>query len=241
MIILILAYFISGCSMLKSLIIPESGRGNRQTKGRESDNQEVDITTTLEETAYDEHLANTMKEEADKNLKSGNITYEEANGEIRYLRGAIDSPVNSPEDAVAAIAAVSDLFHIEEFHYHASRVEGRTKDENAFFVRQLYQGIPVSGGYFEVTTTKDGSVTRIDGSYAKVTVDTLEPVITAEEVVKMTDVHDVVEPTHCELSIYTYPEGNCVLAWAIQNKRGSWAYVDAIEGKLLDRTQSLFY
>ena len=31
------------------------------------------------------------------------------------------------------------------------------------------------------------------------------------------------------------------LAWGIYNARGSWADIDALEGNLLDRTQSLFY
>ena len=229
---LLLALNLSGCNMIRN---PASSRSGRV------DSQEVIVTTTLEETTYDEALANTMRDEVDKNRKAGNITYEEANGVIRYLRGTIDSPVNSPEDAVAAIAAVSDLFHIEDFHYHASRVEGSSRNEHAYLVRQLYQGIPVTGGYFEVTTTKDGTVTRIDGIYADVTIDTLEPVITPEEVIAMTEVHNVENPTHCELCIYTYPEGTCTLAWGIYNARGSWADIDALEGNLLDRTQSLFY
>ena len=198
--------------------------------------------------SYDVELAKIMKNEMAENLEAGNITYTEtSNGTIRYLRGAIDSPVNSPEDAVAAVAAVGDMFGVEDIHYRVKKVSGHSRNESVYSMRQLYDGIPVSSGWFEVTVAEDGAVSEIDGCYVNVIPENNasalapNPTITAEEALAHSDVSNIEDPTNCELYIYTYPDGKWRLAWYISSDRGSFAFLDAHDGSLLDRTQSLFY
>lgn len=98
-----------------------------------------------------------------------NIVYQTGTNVPREIEGRFTSnTIINQKDAVVALVELRELMQIAEFSFYCYEiVEGVVDgiEVNSFELQQLYDGIPVEGGGFLVTASKNGEPISVRGEF----------------------------------------------------------------------------
>jgi hypothetical protein len=156
----------------------------------------------------------------------------EVNGKFTTLR------VLTAEDAVLSLASVKDLFGIENLSFVCLEIDDR-ESMQAFFLQQLYNGLPVEGGSFAVYAEKDGETIAVRGRHVSgISVDAV-PALDAKSLAANLDMEKGSKILSAQLVIFAlFDDDDPRLAWKFNVAGNSISsdknlYADANTGDIL--------
>ncbi len=205
--------FLTGCGKVKVTEPP------RETKGTEG-------LVFLEGMSEEDFIT------SDTNLIYG------AGDRLREMNNpVIDKKVTSPEDAVALINAIGYKFGVSNYSFHAENEDNGNDEVRIYYLKQLYEGIPVEEGFFRIYTNVDGTVTSVSGLYVNANLDDVTPRVSLEGAMNGNEIKGA---ARAELVI-TELAGRPELSWKIYKRNGDTTFISAMDGTILRKSSEIIY
>ena len=146
--------------------------------------------------------------------------------------------VFTAEDAVYALLSVRSFMRIGDASFACTEIEGSDKTRR-FQIQQVYKGIAVEDGRFEIAATKEeGNLIGVAGFYRQVPDMDVDPEISMKKARKAFKLKWSTKITKSQLVIYGTPELSDCLAWKFivsgrNPKDDKLVYIDAITGNII--------
>ena len=142
------------------------------------------------------------------------------------------------EDAILSLSSVRSIMSIGELSYSCISIDDDRNEYRVFSLKQIYSGVPVDGGEFQVITLKNGEPAAIRGAYQRVAdIDTI-PIVSESDAKEILKNECGAVARSVELVIFTSLENPTCLSWKYYTKAKNpldekIVYINAIDGKLL--------
>ena len=150
----------------------------------------------------------------------------------REIRGVFTTiSINSPEDAALSLTSVRNIMNIGEISYICTSVEERGS-ARLFFLQQVYGGVVVYSGRYQVIASLDGTPEAVIGQFTAVDDGiNLTPTLTAAQARNMAGLEENTAIADSTLVIYRGTNGQTLLCWLLD----TWdklIFIDAHTGEL---------
>ncbi len=147
-------------------------------------------------------------------------------------------PILTAEDAVSALLNVRGLMGVGGSEFSCEDVDDERNGIRAFTLRQLYEGIPVEQGVFQVYAGDDGTPIAVRGIWRETAGAAVRPSVTAEEGKKSLTLEGGSRAASPELVIYAPDGGGPSLSWRYWISSGDplkekYVFVSAGDGTVL--------
>jgi len=183
----------------------------------------VDPSEYLEALSYDDII----------DLNNGDAEFWRWNFDNRRIKGRF-SPISvfTPEDAVLSLTSIRELYDIESFSFICT-TPSNSGDRNVYYLQQVYEGIPVQNGRFEVFVSSEGEPFEVGGIYIDAKGLNPIPDISAYEASEVIELEEEAFIRWSQLVVFKpYPyDKDALLCWYFQIDS---IYIDLRQGVIVD-------
>lgn len=156
------------------------------------------------------------------------------------IRGIFSTQIiKSEQDALRALLSVRDFFHIADYEYYCSSYDTSRSKYDIYTLNQLYRGVLIENGFFQICITKDGTPASVKGAFQKVSDMDTSPAFSKEDARDCLDLEREESVESTTLVIYTDSHERQELCWKFKvsanndGMRDRDIYISAITGELI--------
>ena len=172
------------------------------------------------------------------NRKKVKISYN-VDGSPKEVTGQISlRKVKNASDAASVLMSTRKIFKITGKDFYCIGKDTGRKKYDLYFLGQLYKGIPVEKGFFNVYVTKKGKTVSISGQYQRGIHLSVDPKLSKKQALE----HVKAGHHKGAAKLVVYPKGNGILAYKCSIKDNynhilAYTYIDAHTGKQIAKQQ----
>ena len=174
------------------------------------------------------------------NLNDNNceVIFEPGTNNVKEINGKFSTnKVTNANEALRALLNVRSLFGITSFDYFCSEIDAR-EDLTVFTLNQLYTGITVEGGFFQIGVDEQGTTSFVRGKYIEVKNIQMEPQISYDKGINNLNLNKNENIQQVELIVYGLENSQPCLCWKYTIKttdpvNDRVIYLDAITGAVV--------
>lgn len=187
----------------------------------------MSVITTVNETQVDEEFLEEIKPVLEKAENESKISIEPNEDKLILKYSGDDIKISSVQQALAILKVEQDKFGIKNFSYTARTTVADKPNERCVELRQLHKGIQIAEGGYKCTFSSENKLISIEGKYADVTVDSVNPKITLEEAKKASKLDERT------IRIVGLIISDDKLVWKIKTSSGYYTLIDANTGEII--------
>lgn len=166
------------------------------------------------------------------------VIFEPGSSNIKEINGKFSTnKVRNANEALRALLNVRSLFGITSFDYFCSEIDVRN-DLTVFTLNQLYTGITVEGGFFQIGVNKQGITSFVRGKYIELKNIQTEPQISYDKGINTLNLNKNENIQEVELIVFGLENSQPCLCWKYTIKTADPVndkviYLDTITGAVV--------